>query len=1310
MLRQYGILLILSAVVSQNLLEPSIKVSFQKYQVTSYVDLTSLTIIFRIPPNISVPESADFVVYCNQLQLKNPVVVTSDSGISGTLSALASAGVLRITRLSDSKIPASTSITMNAQLSGILLLEYNLCNSSISVSAGKRVIAQVAGVCIQLPDIPGIWTVADPDTIPQAGNGLVNIQGVGFQPFRAYSCVFSNGSIDVPVPAYYQSLTALICYSPRWESSGPAALRVRLGLPAGSTVDLLRPDGSAQAPVLVTSAAWISLLPTGISAVGGAFTIVGTGFDPTVKYTVAFDAAFVSPAIPCAVTSSVALLCLSPAQPFEGVSLLRIAAQDFTVAKIGGPMTLRFLAEWNSCVGPSAGSVTGGDVVTLVGAGFIAAGAVSFPRAVYFCRWEGAEQTNFTAAAVLDSGRVRCVTPSWARAEFTATVVLYSRPDGDPAPLIPADRVPFTGAAASATFDYLAAWQMPALASAPAAGGLSLTVRGAGFHPNRTYGCRLVCAEPWCLSAWADSSPSSPVDPGTLTCTTPAWALFPAPPAAAALQASLAVFRAAAGSGPALLAPMNPVPQLRFVITRATWAPGGEVWTGPWRGGVLLTLTGTGLCYAGGGASGCERNAYRCRFSAGNRTAEAGQCVVGADAGRPCAAAVDCAAGACSSVVTWGTPAARIINDSAISCAVPQWPFGEAQARVFLVDATFASPVVVGEVGAPALYHFTASFVDAVTPTAAPLSSATTVTISGSFVASDRYQCRFGLAGLVKLTGANFLSPSRLSCTLPRWGPYISEADAAPFEVLTMANVTVPVVQPLRLRYFAQWDGLGPCPGSSSSRSTSGSSCGQQQLKVRGWGLAPPPAQYRLRFQDQETGGNSLLADLVNVTNTTNPQYFGAGCQGGPYAALAGWPFPAAVTRVTLEHSGSRTSVPESIVPLLSGQAGVSFQFLQISDAIVGVSTDVRCSPPCWPVSITVAACGLVSGPTTQITVGAYVLQSHTDWICRLYGLRDGQQISSFLVTVESPQTLVCVLNPVDPNHTVQSYRLSVLHKGTPIGWSTSDVSRQEAVLNEVWTRMECANSDCVLPSSGGSSITIRGFAFSASVAYRCAFSLGNKYLAVVNATMQSRNTLFCLSPDWNFTEGWVNVSVLKSENNVSQEVAFAAIPTFKRQLRFYSVWWSIDFQQASVLGGGLFKVYGRGFDPENAQYVAIFRGDGVNGPLSTQTILTSALNVFQIDFIAPEFHGFEGNVSVTIIKNQDGMITTIQSDIGTSLAHPLAEVISTLLYAAVITEVRVEPFRSGGNATTCFPLQDTPCWGVAGLLLTVTSIFFARR
>ena len=1318
------LLMVTAALFEKTLLESKILVDFPAYRYPAQVSITGITIFFRTPASVSVPANAVFVLACNQLTILNPVVVISSSAIIGSLSAIAEPNVLKFFRSSGQIIAGNTNVTLTTQLQGNLVLDYGLCNSSLAILDDSTVIALSTGVCISLPDIAPIWIAADPTSIPQAGNGLVHILGVGFQPAWTFFCVFSLQSTDSVTPAYYQSLTSLICYSPRCESPGQATVRVRLAPSTGSnrttSADLLRSDGSVQEAVLVTPAAWITLLPTGISALGGTLTVVGTGFVPTARYTVAFDATFTSPTGPCNFSSPSALLCVCPPQVAEGVSLLRIADGGTPVAKIGGPMTLRFLSEWSSYLGPRAGGVNGGDAITLLGAGFVVPGGASFPQARYYCRWEGPAPSNFTAAVVLDSARVSCITPAWGGLEYTAAVALYSRPDGDPAPLSQDDLSLFTGALGAAAFDIVAAWRMPALISAPAAGGLPLTVGGVGFHPNHTYACRLVCAEAFCLSTSVDSAPAVPLNSGTLACTTPPWTLFPNPPRAATLQSSFAVFRTGgAGAnavGQALLTPLDPGPQLRFVITRASWAPGGQTWAGPWRGGVLLTLLGAGFCYAGGGASGCGRNAYRCRFEAGNRTAEAGQCLGGADAGITCLSGGDCTLGTCSSVLTAGTAASRILNDSALACAVPVWPYGEGAARIAVYDVTFATMVPVGEEGSPARYLFTAAFVDATAPAAVPVSTATIITIHGSFVPAGSYWCRFGLNGAVRSAVATWVSTSQLTCMSPAWGPFMSEGEASPFAVYTADNFTLPAVQPIGLRFYAQWDGLGQCPGGARARwpsATAGSACGQYRISVRGWGLAPLPVTYQLRFQDSQ--GNVLLAEVANVTNSTDPRLADSPCQGGVYVIMSPWLFPAIATSVTLEYGG--VASPSTIVPLMWGQHSISYEMLQVVTAVSAVSTAVLCKPPCWPVSVSIAGCGLISGPAVPVNIGGYVLQSHTYWSCRLSGQNDGLQISSYLATVQGSDLLVCVLNPVNPNYTVQAYRVSVLFKGASVAWSNS--SKQFAELQEVWTRIDCGGTFCDFPSSGGVSFSIHGFAFSTTYEYECVFSRGEEVAAVVNATLKTQNQLICISPEWDFPEGLANISVLRKQGNrhINEEVPFAAIASFTRTVSFHAVWWCSEVQSAPVVRDAaqpaILTVFGRGFDIADSVYAVVLDGNSSNGKLSVMSATTNSINSSQINFEVPEFSGFEGLVSVQVLKLDKSGTSRVAIVKGGSIAHPKESVVSSFLYLAVIYEVYVELLHNVLNSFRCFPEGKSQCWGVSGTLLcfsAVTSIFYVAH
>ena len=87
-----------------------------------------------------------------------------------------------------------------------------------------------------------------------------------------------------------------------------------------------------------------------------------------------------------------------------------------------------------------------------------------------------------------------------------------------------------------------------------------------------------------------------------------------------------------------------------------------------------------------------------------------------------------------------------------------------------LYDATFGGAVLVGEVGKPALYRFTAQFVESISPSTVQMSAATAVSVRGSFSAVEGYLCRFGLCGVpvVLSSAATVRSSVLLVCATPR--------------------------------------------------------------------------------------------------------------------------------------------------------------------------------------------------------------------------------------------------------------------------------------------------------------------------------------------------------------------------------------------------------------------------------------------------------------------------------------------------------------------------------------------------------------
>lgn len=346
-----------------------------------------------------------------------------------------------------------------------------------------------------------------------SGGDAVVVSGYGFDPLSTtpYSVWLKLGGIEVQSEACTVregSYTTLDCVTPAWPSSATneTVLVVRQGI---VSVVSESPLGYALTPSCDSYSALSSLAET-----GGSFMARGHGFIPGQEAGCRFflddgSSLFNSTAQLMHPNES-SYLCMSPTRDVGCAAASPSCTHNASLevhaggALICGPVQFSFLSSWNES-SIVEGLASGGYALAVQGLSF---DTNSSDYALEMtCREDGRVRVS-SRVAPLSSNVISFKVPGIESLPCTASVRVLEGKDA------------MQGPPNASNFMYRPSWQTVSALSAPAIGGLSLTVYGA-FDALDAYDCAFDAAPH--NGTMRRTSPATLSSPSSLTCLSPAW-------------------------------------------------------------------------------------------------------------------------------------------------------------------------------------------------------------------------------------------------------------------------------------------------------------------------------------------------------------------------------------------------------------------------------------------------------------------------------------------------------------------------------------------------------------------------------------------------------------------------------------------------------------------------------------------------------------------------------------------------------------------------------------------------------------------
>ena len=507
------------------------------------------------------------------------------------------------------------------------------------------------------------------------------IYGAGFNSSASYTVIFRDSRSGVAVDTPLQIVSPLMAtfITVQWPlSNGTAVVDVQED---GAPVDII----GQQLLFSFTYSAWVRTVPsTGPSEGGYSIVVYGSSFQTNSSlYFLEFQDALNEShkaTARCNVPNDTTCLCTAPRWTFEATTArIELIHNDFTVGKIGSTANFSFTQAWSYLAG-SIGSISGGTVVTIFGAGFQMEGHYTcvFTSSIMPSSLQGGLNVSTNAVAVSPLILI-CSSPLWPDTEQSVDISL----------MYGARLVQFIGAADNRIFTYLSYWNHVESIQVQnntlrlsSSGGDVITVVGQGFGTNFHYFCRFQAAS---FSA-VDTGPAHLINSTFLTCQTRKWTSWLLN-TSAEQDTLLLVLRNVSGASP--LETIGP--QVLAWFTRATW---NRTWSGPlWSDEGTVFLNGGGFCH-GARPDACS-TVFKIQFGeidAPYRRAYApGRC---SDA--VCSDSDDACLEWCRGI-TATSSASKIINDTVIAFSFPVWSQSGAIMKLRVFDSSSDTDVLIVE-------------------------------------------------------------------------------------------------------------------------------------------------------------------------------------------------------------------------------------------------------------------------------------------------------------------------------------------------------------------------------------------------------------------------------------------------------------------------------------------------------------------------------------------------------------------------------------------------------------------------------------
>ena len=1095
------------------------------------------------------------------------------------------------------------------------------------------------------------WSRLQPHSILARAGEQLTVHGLGFSPGGTeYACVLYNHSgNDTVVPATSVSPTSMLCVFPLWDR---AASAVAFTVRDGSSV-LVRADGAPKtlpifdgwdridSPGDSTTPVPVGALRRMRASGGASVEVVGYGFAAgEAGYRCVFSQAGDGAALetPARASNSTRLMCAFPSwgstltavevqlSIYRGDRRLNLTlggpAGDVPCA--GSPVCSVYAAPvWTrvTAQSPVSGSAFGGQRITVVGAGFD-------PSHNYTCSFRrfGA-RADSAPAAPNSTTELVCVTPWW-------------RSGGGRAALhIEGPRAEVERAGAAFEFDFRPSWTGMHVSRAPAAGGVVLTISGAGFYPAPVrYECSFSRAggpgAPERVQWLADH-----VDSETLACVVRPW-LFrqgavrfalsqgvfdtgvdPAHPGAAELRMALVPYDPPLPGDAPLDAERALYNSSAFEFyagwTRSRPADGPDDaippaggWQLPAGGNTSLLIDSFGLDV------NSTRAQYQCVFahSGGGELKTPARVIT--------SALLTCATPAwgASFAAASGGAASRDLGLTSLSVALeaPAEPEQEALG-VPLFDEGFHEVPTAPCEAATCRFVFGARWTQAAdledgSRRVAARGGATLRVRGSGFDTQQQYFCHFSRgASAAQGPSALPVNSEELLCGVPEWQ---YDAGGVMMRVVSVGGEELPYLDGRNattvITYVADWAGVN---------TTAAPAKGGKPLFVTGFGFDVSSAEYACRFNLSTSMFLETAAVLVSRT-------------------LLRCPSP----RLVPAQEVAMSLVDKDGVTLLN-RVGEELPTVHTLDVYAG-----------WD--------GRQDSNLHFKADGGVELELD------VYGLGEGAYTCTFTAVsppypsarvnasvVDPGASVLCVLPAWGESEVADELLLQLEHDSVPLAF-TADGFEPVSV-----TEGHCGATDClldVLPvaaslsvtsgsNEGGSSITVRGFGFSSSATHTCVFGTGEERAVADTSRTQvvSPTAMKCVSPAWPFsTPATVTFQITG---------AVAGAETLRYTFVDNQYWIGLHPAAAPAKGGTEIVVQGKGFVLGAADYRCVFATlDAAVTASSSATVLTHwnlscvlpyfdveaqpvALSLEQgADVI--EFTGTAGGSGVQLVSGWDGV------------------------------------------------------------------------
>eukprot|EP00960_Hanusia_phi_P035650 751849-Hanusia_phi.AAC.1 len=547
---------------------------------------------------------------------------------------------------------------------------------------------------------------------PASGGSTVSVRGYRFSATATYVCLYSRNLTEMEEQGSYVDDGLVLCPTPVWGREVSAmGGRVNLDLLyEGFKFPKASRDFSFEF-YMVWNSSYVSLEQASVKG-GSILELRGYGFYPDLDYFCLYEAFQTTVAVRAEYTSVTSLTCPTPVVQFPSTSVTVSLSYSFNGTNVSIPqldstiLTL-FLYEYVDSVTPASGWAKGGQVITVLGQGFV-------PDADYKCKFVQGE-TVIVQASVVSTTELVCNVTAWDVHETVSIEVWKGSTQKVHSALL--------------SFTFLQGWDRiePALASAR--GTDNVTIYGYGFDA-RPYLCRFSVGTSNLTSEAASTSHD------VVVCPIPAWGVdFPAAPnetiSLELLQDSQVVPFTNSGLDQVSSAPCE-YDACRFLVC-FEWvaynvgSDNNEMFSGGSASdGKLVTVHGFGFS---------QEFTYTCEFTVGScQYQEVG----------------------------------KLLSVQTMSCFVPALasacPAGSGTLRLLLHPLPSLCPAlsVLSITYRPAWSSLSTSQL--------PASGTETMFVYGyGFAASSTYQCKYVCAGQTVLLQGFWRATTMLECKSPQW-------------------------------------------------------------------------------------------------------------------------------------------------------------------------------------------------------------------------------------------------------------------------------------------------------------------------------------------------------------------------------------------------------------------------------------------------------------------------------------------------------------------------------------------------------------